>query len=284
MESIPRLIVKATENSSQIINFLMQYEYECAQLCSIVKKDLKNIYVIYDNNSKIWGVLSLSKILHYCLPFLQEETQIDVKFKDDFFNLIEQIKVASISGEFRAGQIILAILKEYNFIPYQVNYYDLYILQNNPIVPNEPLCNGDYIRRCTIDDLDYLQDVQKQYLIQEVAPKGKEVADLEVKINLKQILQNQLVFGLFSDSEIVAKANSNAIGFNWVQLGGVFTHPLYRRNEYAWHLVSILCQRIINSGKNVCLFVKDKNIPAINLYKKTGFLQKGKYIISYFKY
>ncbi len=90
------------------------------------------------------------------------------------------------------------------------------------------------------------------------------------------------MFALFADTELVAKANSNAIGWNYVQIGGVYTHPLYRRNYYAWHLLKLLCDRIQRTQKNVSLFVKEKNIPAIKLYEKIGFCKKETYAIAYF--
>ena len=119
-------------------------------------------------------------------------------------------------------------------------------------------------------------------MAKEVAPAGKQVSDLEAKARLKSILKDQLCFALQSDGEIVAKANTNAIGFNYVQLGGVYTHPLYRKNYYAWHLVYTICQRVLKAGRKISLFVKEKNNPAHALYERIGFTTFGKYEIAYF--
>ena len=121
------------------------------------------------------------------------------------------------------------------------------------------------------------------YMAKEVAPQGKQITDLEASAQLKSILKDQLCFALYSDGEIVSKANTNAIGFNYVQLGGVYTHPLYRKNYYAWHLVYTICQRVLKTGRKLSLFVKEKNNPAIMLYKRIGFVETGTYIIGYFK-
>ena len=108
-------------------------------------------------------------------------------------------------------------------------------------------------------------------MAKEVAPQGKQVTDLEAEAQLKSILKDQLCFALYSDGEVVAKANTNAIGYNYVQLGGVYTHPLYRKNYYAWNLVYTICSRVIKTGRKISLFVKEKNNPAHTLYDRIGF-------------
>ena len=117
---------------------------------------------------------------------------------------------------------------------------------------------------------------------EEVAVPGRPLTDAEVDISLRQILKNQLCFALTFDGDIVAKANTNAIGINCVQIGGVYTHPLYRRNGYAGALVQALCNRALRSGKHPVLFVKEKNTPAFNLYQKLGFEECGRYSIAYY--
>ena len=84
------------------------------------------------------------------------------------------------------------------------------------------------------------------------------------------------------DGDIVAKANTNAIGINCVQIGGVYTHPLYRRNGYAGALVQALCNRAVQARRKPVLFVKEKNTPAFNLYQKLGFEECGRYTIVYY--
>ena len=106
---------------------------------------------------------------------------------------------------------------------------------------------------------------------EEVALRGQKISDAEVSMHLRQILKNQLCFALVSDGQIVSKANTNAIGKNWVQIGGVYTLFQFRQNGYAAHTVSVLCKRILQARKNIALFVKTKNIPALQLYQKIGF-------------
>ncbi len=157
-------------------------------------------------------------------------------------------------------------------------------LESSPLPPPEKLSCDDEIQRFSSPETDteLLLQLQKMYMAKEVAPAGKQVTDLEATAQLKSILKDQLCFALLTDGEIVSKANTNAIGFDYVQLGGVYTHPLYRKNYYAWHLVYTICTRVLKSGRKISLFVKEKNNPAHQLYQRIGFVQSGKYEIAYF--
>lgn len=143
--------------------------------------------------------------------------------------------------------------------------------------------NGDEtVIRCTEDDMERLFSLQKEYIKTEVVLPQRKVTDSEVSVMLRQILKNQLCLAIILDGDIVAKANTNAIGMNCIQIGGVYTHPLYRKNGYAEKLVSVICRRAIRAEKEPVLFVKEKNMPAFNLYRKLGFEECGHYAIAYF--
>ena len=130
--------------------------------------------------------------------------------------------------------------------------------------------------------MEILHPLQKDYMKEEVAVPGRKLTDAEVDISLRQILKNQLCLALTFDGDIIAKANTNAIGINCIQIGGVYTHPLYRRNGYAGALVQALCNRALRANKQPVLFVKEKNMPAFTLYQKLGFEECGHYTIAYY--
>ena len=281
--------ILSSRNFDLAKEFILPYEFQCTQLAARIRKEKNEFYIISNQTSvesinDIIGLLSLDGSLIHCIPQNNLEKLKVPEFLDSFNNFIIDKKIKSISGQAQANQFLVDSLKQINpqFNEIQSFTYDLMILQDYPIPPQNPLSCDDYIKRCTQDDLESLIDIQKKYMIKEVIPSGKQLNDLEVAISLRQILKNQLAFALLTDEEIVAKANSNAIGWNWVQIGGVFTHPLYRRNSYAWHLVYQLCNKIKQTQRNVCLFVKEKNQPAIELYKHLGFTKIDKYQITYY--
>jgi len=269
--------------------FLKQYENSCVQLCSLIKKADNQVFIVSKNRNivskdDIFGIFSFDGSMHHCFPYLGKNNSELKEFESVFVDFLNQQekKLKCLNGISSTTKLLLDILERVNISPFQINKYDLLTLNKNPENPPQILMNDDSIKRCTLNDFDSLVDLQKNYLIDEVAPIGKKISDLEVSVILKQILKNQICVALVSDVEFVAKANTNAIGWDYVQIGGVYTNPLYRRNYYAWHLVSYLGNLLLSKQKKVCLFVNEKNIPALSLYKNIGFEQIDKFEICYF--
>lgn len=263
-------------------DFLLPYEADCVQLASYVRKEMENLFVIKDNESTVGIIYAKGTLLH-CIPGFTDCAGEVTKVLSAFL-LTHQVKC--VNGSSTVTEAIKALLQAQGRLPTQTNRYRLMTLPaGSPLpVPAEPLVNDDEIRRCANPehDADLLFALQKAYLIEEVAPAGKNPGDLEINVILKQIIKNQICLALFSDGEPVAKANTNAIGWKCVQVGGVYTHPLYRRNGYAQTLVSNLCARILRTGRTVTLYVKEKNTAALALYQKLGFQDREGFEIVYF--
>ncbi len=289
--------IAASERTFPLIEeFLAPYEYKCVTLASHIRKKDEHIFIISQSDfvqtaNDIAGVFYFDKTLLHCVPYLfneKTETSADIadSFKqalaEKFITFFEGKNIRCINGDSANTDFFLSVLKTKDIEPYHTNHYKLMTLTDEPVSPPEQLSCDDEIRRCYDNDFDSLFDLQKKYIVKEVAPAGKQVSDLECSVSLRQILKNQLCFALCSDDEIVAKANTNAIGIRWVQIGGVYTHPLYRKNYYAWNLVYAICCRIKKTERNVCLFVKDKNNPALQLYHRIGFEENCDFEICYF--
>lgn len=274
--------IAASERTFPLIEeFLAPYEYKCVTLASHIRKKDEHIFIISQSDfvqtaSDIAGIFYFDKTLLHCIP------EFDQDMAEKFLTFFEGKNIRCINGDSAATDFFLSVLKTKGIEPYHTNHYKLMTLTDEPVCPPEPLSCDDEIRRCYDSDFDSLFDLQKKYIVKEVAPVGKQVSDLECSASLRQILKNQLCFALCSDDEIVAKANTNAIGIRWVQIGGVYTHPLFRKNYYAWNLVYAICCRIKKTERNVCLFVKDKNNPALQLYRRIGFEENCDFEICYF--
>ena len=291
-------IVEAVEGDiPKLKEFLLPWESSCVTLCSHIRKKKGHIFIVSNQNpDDIFGVFYFDKTLLYCFPFLEKDNSADKaaaataaglikEFQSVMMDFLDGKKLCCLNGSAKAGQIIIQALEQNGNAPYQTNNYNTMELLQTPLPPPEKLSCDDEIKRCTDPDaeLEYLLPLQKMYMAKEVAPAGKQVTDLEASAQLKSILKDQLCFALWTDGEVVAKANTNAIGFDYVQLGGVYTHPLYRKNYYAWNLVYTICTRVLKTGRKLSLFVKERNNPANELYKRIGFVPGGKYIIAYFK-
>jgi ribosomal protein S18 acetylase RimI-like enzyme len=276
--------IETPEDYSLAEQFVIPHEETCASLASLVRRKTDKLVFLKDPSTSsgttdsILGILNLDSTIYHCIP---DTNLIDkIALLENLPYLLKK-PVRCISGEAESTKYLI------NFFPNPAQLYD-YKMMKFPVpsaaTENEAisLSGGEEIIRCTEHDMELLHPLQKDYMKEEVAVPGRTLSDAEVDISLRQILKNQLCFALTVDGEIVAKANTNAIGINCVQIGGVYTHPLYRRNGYAGALVQALSNRAIRSGKHPVLFVKEKNTPAFNLYQKLGFEECGRYTIAYY--
>ncbi|MEE0878854.1 MAG: GNAT family N-acetyltransferase, partial [Treponemataceae bacterium] len=138
------------------------------------------------------------------------------------------------------------------------------------------------IVKCNQENLQDLFELQKNYDIVEVIPPGKEFCELNCKTLLRKNLETQIIYAIKKDSKFVAKAGSNAIGKNFIQLGGVFTDENYRGQGFAQVLIKELCKTIRNMNKEPVLFVQVKNESAKRAYRKVGFVYQSDYTICYY--
>ncbi len=290
--------------------FIAPYEETCVSLASLVRrKSDKLVFLVSSDEAVVeWprsgciettgllGIINLDSTLYHCIP---DPSQLEADFLKAQLPYFLKKPVRCISGEKIATDFLIRIVDSINcgfdtssgLLNHPAQIYDYKMLRwlsTSKVVSvrssdySTTLSGGEEIIRCTEHDMEALHQLQKDYMKEEVYVPGRPITDAEVDISLRQILKNQLCFALTVDGDIVAKANTNAIGINCVQIGGVYTHPLYRRNGYAGALVQALCNRALRSGKQPVLFVKEKNTPAFSLYQKLGFAECGRYTIAYY--
>ena len=290
-------------------SYLLPIEQKCVFLSQLVRKHSPDIYIILDKNpdnlnnsdkssqlinlQNVLGVFYLNKSLFHCF---QNTSKVNIAdFTPLFYEILtqNQASIKNISGEKDGTDFFLEVIRNLSENPdstftkkfnvKQINDYKLMVLPHQQFQQSQKLYNDDFIMRCTENDMENLFEIERNYLQDEVAVRGQKVSDAEVSMRLRQILKNQLYFALISDDRIVSKAYTNAIGKNWIQIGGVYTLFQFRQNGYAALTVSTLCKRILQAHKNISLFVKTKNLPAQQLYQKIGFTFHSDYKIVYFQ-
>lgn len=127
------------------------------------------------------------------------------------------------------------------------------------------------VKKAKKRDALVLYPLEKAYILEEVLLGNSEINHQAALLNLKKTCTNQSVFYGSKDKKIIAKVNTNGMGFSYNQIGGVYTQPEYRNQGISTYLMKILLNEIHSSGKNAVLYVKKENKPALRLYKKLGF-------------
>lgn len=139
------------------------------------------------------------------------------------------------------------------------------------------------IERATENDLTELFPLQLDYENTEVAYEGRPINPAVCKLSLRARLTTEYIYKVSADGHIVAKAGTNAQGFHWFQIGGVYTLPAYRNKGLAAAAVAHLINIHSAEAHGFALFVKTANTAALRVYEKLGFEQCGLFRMSYWK-
>ncbi|CEM61403.1 GNAT family N-acetyltransferase [Treponema phagedenis] len=241
-------------------------------------------YAVFPKPQKVCGVLLLTAngiLLH----------NIDESISD---SLIEQaagyfleFSIHSIMGIADRTILFETLLKRYFAkSPSRIENYTLMLLTAFEKIQQNFFAgiqfSGVHFSRSTLDDAEKLLPLQIDYENTEVL---SNTATVKTPVCLKQLkakLQSEIIFHASINETPIAKAGTNAQGFNWNQIGGVYTLPAYRTRGLATALTAHLVRDRMQAGKNLALFVKVKNTAAITAYKKIGFTDSLPFRIAYF--
>lgn len=261
------IVKKATKNTvSIILEYLLKNEFSCISLVShvlnfnesdnlffITKKGtpldantIEGVFLITNYGVVLHSIKQASKSLLY--PY----------FKSNLF---------SIAGTSFGSNIIQSVLAKE---PSTIFDYDLLAYNyNNPSLNIKKLTSNYTIQKCSLLDLEKLYFLQYNYQIEEVLPKAKFLTEKQANNILYERLKKHVVYGIKDEkNNYVAIAGTNAIGYNYVQLGGIYTDISHRGRGLAQNLVHHI---VLNSNKKVALFVKKANLSAQKAYKNAGF-------------
>lgn len=236
-------------------------------------------------NTKIAAVITISKggvILHHF------ESGIIEKHKSELAILIKPIflqkKIYSIIGEKLGTQFINEIISDFCTVRQRTEYTLMRFSSDFLLATMPPLPKNIALHACHVTDVEKLFCLQAKYELAEVLPPYEKFNSDSCRLNLRHNLGSQHIFAL-KDTEtdaFVAKAGTNAIGFNWVQIGGVFTEEGYRKKGFATFLVHQIAKSMNTNGKKVALFVRVVNETARHAYIKAGFIPSCPFCIYYF--
>lgn len=168
--------------------------------------------------------------------------------------------------------------------PSQAVEYDLMCQDEPPPDIRLPrLPDGIRIRRSHPGDARALATLQKLYEIEEVLLPGNTFDPISSLNHLRETLETQIVVHAEVDGRPVAKAGTNARGFFFDQIGGVFTEQAYRRRGISTALMLRLISILAAEKKSATLFVKLHNKAATSLYRNLGFGVLDGFRISYYR-
>lgn len=272
----------SAENSLETAEFLLKHEIKCVSLIQKLKDSPSEVFIFRNTKTNaIAGIISVSaggSILH-CLPDLQ----VIVAAEKLILTLVKNRTLFCINGEKKASQALADFFYSHGFQkPKIINNYIL-MNRKSSVIPEKCNSNGLIFKKCTENDAKFLLPLELAYQKEEVLTDSQKINPTVCSYSLMRRLKTQIVFSAVKNGKIVAKAGTNALSWNYAQLGGIYTLPEYRRQNIAFLTVRTLLAFLFSCRKNAVLFVNEKNTKALNLYKKLEFSEVCPYQIAYFQ-
>lgn len=137
-------------------------------------------------------------------------------------------------------------------------------------------------RRARAEDLDALYPLAAAYEKVEVMTDLHAFDPAACRATQARNLGTQTVYLAAVRGRVVARAQTNARGWSYDQIGGIFVDPAFRGMGIGRGVVEALVSDIAAGGRGVSLFVKKSNDVARSLYLAMGFARVRDYRVSYF--
>lgn len=132
-------------------------------------------------------------------------------------------------------------------------------------------------------DINRLFPLEADYQREEVLRHPEYLNEPYARRLFLRQLKEQLVVYALKGKTPVAKAATNARGFLYNQLGGIFTSPEHRNRGIGLKTLEYLLYKTEKDQRHACLFVKTDNASARALYRNCGFQDRGRFMIAYFE-
>jgi ribosomal protein S18 acetylase RimI-like enzyme len=267
----------------KLISLVKKNEWEQLHFSSALQERARfkltgkgTIYVLKSSRKSIEGALFISSggALHCCFE-PENLTRND----------IEQLKRLVIGRSFfsfigRTDRIHL--IEDLYGSPqsHEVDYY-LYELSRSRVLPNPEIRKGIYFRPADLSDFDELYFLEAAYQKEEVMRNPDQLNESYLRRKFYKQLGRDIIWIALTNGKIIAKGGTNALGFEYAQLGGVYTVPEERNKGIGAQLIHHLALDLKSRGWGTALFVREDNPAAIALYEKSGYSRKGSFRIVY---
>lgn len=279
------------KNFPEVVEFLRAREWGCVAFTSQLHKNgvpefpsrlRKRIHIECNGNEQIRGaVLQTTSGLVY--PVLGDADEERPEVPDGLYRRIRRGSLLFNTVMGRGSHVRSLELIVPKPPSHQVDYY--LMVQQAPVEP----CSERYLRehdlelhQATPDSTNTLFALQEGYEREEVLLDGRSFQPHAAWQALKQALRQQIVVYAMQNGRAIGKAATNARGFGFDQIGGVFTDPAHRNRGVAQALMRFILGFVQRAGKRASLFVKTHNRAAIALYRNLGFEVFDDFRISYY--
>ncbi len=131
------------------------------------------------------------------------------------------------------------------------------------------------LRPAILDELPCVMTAQAAMAFEESGVDPLEVDPLGFRLRCARRIEQNRVWVLIEDEQLIFKADVISDTPEVVYLEGVYVAPEKRGKGYGLRCLSQLNRGLLARAQSVCLLVNESNQPALDFYARAGFKQRG---------
>ena len=286
----PRIVPVDEERLAACETFIKMREWSCVYLSEKLI-DFKNerreteFFMLSEGEGgeDCRGVLFVSRagnVLHCLSPQALESRA----WRRELRSFFKERKIASVGGEAAANRFVEKACGGLFFSKTDYVFMRRFCDggAKEASAKGAPAPKGTAVHICAEKDADELLPLQAAYEAEEGGLRDDGLDAAKALMRLRGLLRRETVIACRDSStgRLLGKAGTNAKGFGWNQIGGVYTLPSERGRGIASFLVAELARLSAAEGKSAVLFVKPKNKAARQAYAKSGFKECGAFRVA----
>lgn len=237
-------------------------------LLSLVSKEKElNLFIIGDVENhgfeksfvEYWGQFENEKMTGVLMRFYKGFTVYAL-------DKIDVNGVMEVIGNFKAGSLNggKRIIDQFDINLKGGTKRDTYFAK---LESKKQLVNSELLTKVTLTNIDDLEDIN--VLLGDHIEEFGTPEDLKRKRNDYKSKEKRGYHIRTNEGVVIANAETTAENSQAAMIVSVATHPDYRHKGYGTAVVSKLCEKLLEEGKNACLFYD--NPKAGEIYKRIGF-------------
>ncbi|MDC7220555.1 MAG: GNAT family N-acetyltransferase [Spirochaetales bacterium] len=234
-----------------------------------------SVYILKDRHPKqLKGAFYITRggALHSCF----EPSDLRREDLDYLEKHLQELNIFSFIG--RSDRVKLIEELYHSCDCYGIDY-DLMVKEIS--AAEARLGSGYTLRRVGLEDLELLYPLEEAYQREEVLRDPSRLDRRFLKRKFQSQLESQFIWAVFKGGRPVAKGGTNAIGFRYCQLGGVYTIPSERGRGLGRAIINRIGEELAKEKWGTSLFVRKDNRAALKLYQNCGYERKGDFRIVY---
>lgn len=200
--------------------------------------------------------------------------------------LKEPMKMQGLIGEWEFCQALWRVCQSLQVVGPSLNSRKEVVYTDLQSSFADPSPEQDQYQVALLQKKDYPAWRLLRSAYREESQLPADLSEAEEQADFFSMVDNKIIWGYFLDGQLVSIANLNAYVADLGQLGGVFTHPHFRKRGYARAVIKQILKDmvVVHQMHRLKIFTEEDNWSARHLYESFGIAPESYFAVIFTKH